>query len=390
VTPATTECQGCILPARRALGSGVCDYRTMTVQEQWVEIGQRVREARLAAKLSQDELGRRLGLERTAIAKIEAGTRRLDAVELVRLGSCLDLPIGHFLYERPAVLSRRTALHEEEATEAGRESFRLEAALASWLRDVRQLQDIGVLDVQPVVTYDGPVDSERAARAAAAWLRNRLGNRHEPFPSLMSICEQAGLLIAVVDLPGDGALALDGDLAVAVVSRSGEPGRRRATAAHELGHLVLGDEYSSDLGVHASRADRESVVDAFAAEFLLPSPVIVAEGDAFDRGALIRIAALHRTSWSLAVRQAVHAGVLSPGDAALWLPRTPTKAELLDATGWTPQPDLAWERVPPGYAHAVLEARQRHLVSTARAIELMRGQIEEADLPLLVDEDIEP
>jgi hypothetical protein len=61
---------------------------------------------------------------------------------------------------------------------------------------------------------------------------------------------------------------VDSDVAVAVVSRRGDPGRRRATAAHELGHLVIGDEYSSDLGVHASRGDREA---------LLPSQVLTDE-----------------------------------------------------------------------------------------------------------------
>jgi Zn-dependent peptidase ImmA (M78 family)/transcriptional regulator with XRE-family HTH domain len=352
----------------------------MTVQEEWADIGQRVREARLAAKLSQEELGRQIGLDRTMIAKIEAGARRVDAVELVRLGSCLDLPLSHFLYEPPAVLSRRAALHEEEATEAGRESFRLEAALTSWLRDVRQVQALGVLGTHPIARYKGKVDSDAAAREAAAWLRSQFGNRNEPIPSLMTVCERAGLFIAVVDLPGDGASVVDGDLAVAVVSRFGDPGRRRATAAHELGHLVLGDEYSSDLGVHASRADREAIIDAFAAEFLLPSAVIRAEEQRVDRDTLIQLAASYRTSWSLAVRQAVRAGALDQRDAALWLPKTPTKAELLDATGWTPQPDLEWVRVPPSYAHAVLGACQQHLITTARAVELMRGQIEEADL----------
>jgi Zn-dependent peptidase ImmA (M78 family)/DNA-binding XRE family transcriptional regulator len=362
----------------------------MTVQREWTDIGQRVREARLAAKLSQDDLGRQIGLDRTMVAKIEAGTRRIDAVELVRLGSCLDLPLSHFLYERPAVLSRRTALLEEEATEAGRESFRLEAALVSWLRDVRQMQALGVLDTHPIVKYTGKVDSDAAAREAAAWLRVQLENGNEPIPSLMTACERAGLFVAVVDLPGDGASVLDGDLAVAVVSRHGDPGRRRATAAHELGHLVLGDEYSSDLGVHASRAGREAVIDAFAAEFLLPAAVISAQGQGFSRDTLVRLAASYRTSWSLAVRQAVRAGVLDPGDAAPWLPQTPTRAELLDATGWTPQPDLEWTRVPPSYAHAVLEARRGYLITTARAVELMRGQIEEADLPPLGEEDVEP
>jgi len=295
----------------------------MVALEEWVGIGQRVREARLAAKLSQDELGRQIGLDRTMIAKIEAGTRRIDAVELLRLGACLHLPLDHFLYERPAVLSRRSALLEEEATEAGRESFRLEAALVTWLGDVRQLRTLGVLEASPVQRYPKKVESDASARDAAGWLRVLLKNPDGPIESLMKACQDAGLFVAVVDLPGDGASVLDGDLAVAVVSRLGDPGRRRATAAHELGHLVLGDEYSSDLGVHASRAGREAVIDAFAAELLLPSGVVAAASHAFGRDTLVRLAATYRTSWSLAVRQAVRADVFDQETAANWLPQTP-------------------------------------------------------------------
>lgn len=152
---------------------------------------------------------------------------------------------------------------------------------------------------------------------------------------------------------------------------------------------MLGDEYSSGLGVHASRAEREAVVGAFAAEFLLPSAVMSTQRQRFDRNTMIRLAASYRTSWSLAVRQAVWAGVLDQADAALWLPKAPTRAELLDATGWAPQPDLEWVRVPPSYAHAVLEAHRRRLITTARAVELMRGQIDEADLPIPGEEDVE-
>lgn len=356
-------------------------------QQEWVNIGQRVREARLAAKLSQDELGRRLGLDRTMVAKIEAGTRRIDAVELVRLGDCLDLALDYFLSEPPAVLSRRAGLIEDEATDAGRGSFRLEAALVKWLRDVRQMHSLGVLGSRPILSYPERVDSETAARAAAGWLRGRLGNDSEPIESMVKAGQDAGLLVAVADLSGDGASIRDDDIAVAVVSRLGDPGRRRATAAHELGHLVLGDEYSSDLGVHTSRAGREAVIDAFAAEFLLPTAVIATAG--FSRDTLVRLASTYRTSWSLAVRQAVRAGAMERSRAPSWLSRTPTRSELLDATGWTPQPDLEWIRVPPAFAHAVLEARRRSLITTARAVELMRGQIGEEDLPLL-DEDVTP
>src|SRR5689334_4571422 len=111
----------------------------MAEQQEWVGVGQRVREARIAARLSQEELGRRMGLDRSMVAKVESGVRRIDAVELARLGSILGLPLDHFLVERPAVLSRRSALVEEEASEVGRASLLLEAALTSWLRDVRQM-----------------------------------------------------------------------------------------------------------------------------------------------------------------------------------------------------------------------------------------------------------
>ncbi len=52
----------------------------------------------------------------------------------------------------------------------------------------------------------------------------------------------------------------------------------------------------------------------------------------------------------------------------------------MEAVGWTPQPDLQAVLVPPGYAHAVLQAWKKNRMTTSRAVELMRGQIEEPDL----------
>src|ERR1700722_3781455 len=52
-----------------------------------------------------------------------------------------------------------------------------------------------------------------------------------------------------------------------------------------------------------------------------------------------------------------------------------------EAVRWAPQPDLESIRVPPGYAHAVVEAWRQGLVTRVRAVELMHGQVSEADLP---------
>ncbi|HEY6790903.1 MAG TPA: ImmA/IrrE family metallo-endopeptidase [Trebonia sp.] len=224
-------------------------------------------------------------------------------------------------------------------------------------------------------------------------MREVLGCQLDPIGSLAELCERAGQFVLVTEVPGEGASAIDGDIAAAVVSLGGDPGRRRATAAHELGHLVVGDEYSNDLGVHASRAEREEVIDAFAAELLLPSQVLAEAGRSaggISRGQLVDLAARYRVSWSLALRQAAHAGVLDPDSQPVMARARPTRSEFLDALGWVPQPDLESVRVPPGYAHAVLEAMRRSAITPSRAVEFMHGQVSLADLPADDETDDEP
>ncbi|GGK79380.1 transcriptional regulator [Sphaerisporangium melleum] len=359
----------------------------------WTEIGERVRESRLAMRLSQEQLAEAIGLDRTMISKIEAGVRRLDALELARLARALDHPVAHFLTPAPAVMSRRTPLAEDTTTDAAQISYRMDTALASWIREIQLLVSLDALELRPIKRYPGKVDGRAAASAAAGWLRNELSIGIQPVRSLADLCERCGQYLMLTDLPGDGASAVDGDVAAAVISMTGEPGRRRTTAAHELGHLVLGDEYSSDLGVHASRDEREAVVDTFAAELLLPVKVVAdAHGKhGSTRSALVHLAAEYRTSWSLALRQARAAEVIGKADEATLRACPPTFAEFRDSLGWTPQPDLDSIRVSPGFAHAVMTAYRNGDITSRRAMELMHGELtSESELPPRTDEDDAP
>lgn len=372
----------------------LCDYRNMTEDEEWRAIGERLRRTRLIAGMSQAELGKQVDLDRTMIAKIEAGTRRIGALELTQISGALRVPVGYLLEPLPPVLSRRSSVVDEDFdSEIAQESGRLEIVLTTWLGDLRQLVELGTLRPQPLLVSERSADSEGSAREIALWVREVLGYRLDPVDSLVELCERAGQFVLVTEVPGEGASVIDGDIAAAVVSLSGDPGRRRATAAHELGHLVVGDEYSNDLGVHASRAEREEVIDAFAAELLLPSQVLSSIDvgmSGISRSQLVRLAARYRVSWSLALRQAAHGGVLDPDAQRAMTRIRPTRSEFLDALGWAPQPDLESIRVPPNYAHAVMEALQRSAITPSRAVELMRGQIRLTDLPADDETDDEP
>ncbi|GAA3124583.1 XRE family transcriptional regulator [Nonomuraea salmonea] len=368
----------------------MCDYRKMKDPGEWAEVGERVRECRMAADMSQEELASALKLDRTMIAKIERGVRRVDALELANLSEVLQVPLGYFLDPLPQVVSRRAELSDDTVTDATRQSHRLEVALSTWLADIRQLRDLGTFVPPAVESCPEPVHDLMSARRAARWVRGHLGYGGEPIDSLMGVCEGLGQLVAVVDVPGEGASLREDGIAAAVVSRHGDPGRRRATAAHELGHLIVGDEYSTDIGVHVSRDDREAIIDAFAAELLLPAEAFATRsGTKPGREELVVLAARFRTSWSLTLRQAVAAEAVERGVARKLRRRTPTRAELMEAVGWAPQPDLETVRVPPSFAHAVIESFKGSLITASRAVELMRGQIEAPDLPVRDDPDVE-
>lgn len=365
----------------------MCDYRNMKLDEGWAAIGERVRRIRVATGLTQAELADAIGLDdRSAVSKIERGERRIDGMELVGLGRVLKVPLDHFMEDPPQVFARRSgALVAEETTEDETAMFRLQTALVSWRNDVRQLITLGVLRVREPLLYPGAQEHQEDGRVAARWLRKRLHLENGPIETLMRPAEAVGLLYAVMALDGEktdeGASLNAGDFSIAILNRQSDVGRRRATGAHELGHVLLGDDFSTDIGVHASKEDREAVIDAFASEFLLPVAVLGRFADALRRSDLIRVAAEYKVSWSLAIRQAELAEVISDRDAKDWAGQTPTYTEFMDSLGWAPQPDLENVVVSPAVAHAVMKAYSQSLISADRAVEMMRGQIRKDQLP---------
>lgn len=62
----------------------------------------RLKEAREYLELSQDEVAQVLNVQRSAISLIEAGQRKVDAIELQKLAELYQRPIGYFTGEEGA------------------------------------------------------------------------------------------------------------------------------------------------------------------------------------------------------------------------------------------------------------------------------------------------
>jgi transcriptional regulator with XRE-family HTH domain len=61
------------------------------------QIGDRIRDARIEARLTQSELGDHVGLSQGMINKLETGQSALTLENLFKIAKALDRPVVHFL-----------------------------------------------------------------------------------------------------------------------------------------------------------------------------------------------------------------------------------------------------------------------------------------------------
>ncbi|GMA38216.1 helix-turn-helix domain-containing protein [Mobilicoccus caccae] len=358
----------------------------MAATAEWTQIGGRVRQARLGRAMSQADLGDRVGLDRSALTRVEAGDRRITALELLSIADCLHVPMSWFLEEPlPAVVSMRTPL-DEQANPTEAQQFTADVALEQAWRDVEQLQAGGYL--QPVQFPARAITDQESAAELARMARSRLGLEDEPLPPLADVAAGLGLHITVMDDEMDGAsLTPTPGFGVAIVGGRSSPGRRRMTAAHEIGHHVTGDEYASDVGVATSRDARERLIDAFAHELLLPTAVlqVVPVGGASIpelRKHLIRIGAAYRVSWSASVRGLQRVAALPDDVAQDLIADPPLRGDFLRVVGADVPEDLQVGTSSSTWRQAVMAAYEDGFVMAPRALELLRDpSLGPQDLP---------
>lgn len=65
-------------------------------------LGDKLREARKYLGLKQEEVASYLKIQRTALTDIEAGQRKVDAIELAKLAKLYRQPVGFFTGEEDA------------------------------------------------------------------------------------------------------------------------------------------------------------------------------------------------------------------------------------------------------------------------------------------------
>lgn len=355
---------------------------SLTYLPDWPAVGARVALARRTLNLTQAGLADRIGLERTALAKLEQGRRSISALELAALSRATDLPIDWFVAESaPVVASRRAA--------DVRDTNIIDLRVEILVRDVAQLLELELLRPTPNKLNLSMPRDVNAAEDAAAKVRSHLDSGDGAL-DLIATAESLGVFPYVRELPesnADGAyVAIDGQgqLGVALVNGSRPSGRRRFTLAHEIGHHVFQDAYAVDVEASAG-SETERLINAFAIHLLLPRAALTQRwrdlaGRDNPRNAAIIIGAEYRVSWTALCAHLVHVDLLDRQRGEALREAPPRRGEYAEL-GVEVVEELAAPTLSPSIAKAVLWGYRTYRLGLGRTLELLQGTLTEEDLP---------
>ena len=247
------------------------------------ELARRLRQAREASGLTQEDVARRLDLSRSSVAQIELGGRAVSGLELDRLARLYGRDIRDLLAaerQQPeesviALFRAEPAIAERgEVLEALRDCIVLSRELANLERLLgldRSRPSVPVYSLGPLRGKGQAI--EQAARVAAEE-RRRLGLGERPLGDVEELLEGQGIRTAVIDLPEEvsGLTLMERGLSLSViVNRRHHHLRRRFSWVHEYAHLLFDRERRGTISRASDRDDLSEIrANVFAASFLMP------------------------------------------------------------------------------------------------------------------------
>ncbi|MEW6074206.1 MAG: XRE family transcriptional regulator [Planctomycetota bacterium] len=246
------------------------------------ELARRLRAAREACAMKQEDVARHLGVSRSTIAQIELGHRAVSSLELDRLAYLFGRDIRELLADQFQEEDALVALfrrHPEMADhEQAFDALRKCVALGREITDLESAlgidRDLAALPAYPAPPPKSKWDAILQGEHIAIEERRRLGLGANPVPSLVPLLESQGVRTAQVPLPPDISgltLVEPGRGALVVVNLGHAVSRRRFSFAHEYCHTLLDRDQRGTISRTGDQDSlRETRANVFAAAFLMP------------------------------------------------------------------------------------------------------------------------
>jgi Zn-dependent peptidase ImmA (M78 family)/DNA-binding XRE family transcriptional regulator len=213
------------------------------------------------------------GISAMAVSKYERNQMVPSSDRLLKLAQVLGVRTEYFF--RPAVVQVEGVEYRRRANLPIRARRIIEADVLDHAE--RMLELLALFPHPPVPgwalpeAFPGEISTPEDLEQAAERLREAWHLGQNPIGHLTRTLEDRGILVlrsdAVSDRRFDGLSCFAESLPILVVSAQATGDRQRLTLAHELGHLLLGDQAGSG-------ADAERACFRFGAAFLAPAALV--------------------------------------------------------------------------------------------------------------------
>jgi Zn-dependent peptidase ImmA (M78 family)/transcriptional regulator with XRE-family HTH domain len=244
------------------------------------ELGRRLREAREACGLTQDDVAQEMGLARATVAQIELGNRSVSGLELAKFSYLYARDIRDFVAQTFDADSLTSVLLRAEHGEYDgvRAALRDCIALGHQLRDLEAMLGISrstaTVPSYPSVTLVSKWDAIQSGTRAAMEERRRLGLGFGPLGDGPALLEAQGIRTGLIQMPSgvSGLMISDSSVGLfVVVNRDHRAVRQRFSWCHEYAHLLLDRAQMGHVSRESERNDLLEVrANVFAANFLMP------------------------------------------------------------------------------------------------------------------------
>lgn len=277
--------------------------------------GDRLRQAREFAGLTQTELARRVAVDQSTIALIEAGLRQPSGEVVASIAMQTGFPLAFFRQGPPPNLSLGSLLFRAQQSSTARQRNQAqrygEIIYESATRMAREVVAANPLRLPQLEPGTSPERAAEMTRAALGLTPDR------PVGHLINLVERAGVVVLALPthLPKRDAFSVwtDAQPSMPLIALStGVPGDRlRFSVAHELGHLILHS------ALKGSGAAVEKEANRFAANFLMPAPGMWQE---LVPPLTVSVLAELKPRWGVAMQalamRARELGIITPGQAS--------------------------------------------------------------------------
>lgn len=252
------------------------------MMDRLVIIGERLKRAREALGLTQEDVATKLEIGRPRYSDIENGKRDVPLKDLYRFAEFYGRPIDYFIKETLLTESGFKVLFRK--TEGDEEVARVVTEFENLCEKMCELENISGSTVRPPINPDYQFERNREwfwGKHYADIERKQLDLGQAPLRNLSQLLEEKrGLKIFYLPIPPErgvyGMFTYDQKMGGCVLINSNPNfGNQLFSLAHEYAHFVF---HKEKLGIISTEQERnstdEKVANSFASNFLIPEDTL--------------------------------------------------------------------------------------------------------------------